>query len=84
MRLTFAGLYHARWSATIEEEWTRNLLEKRPEQARAIERTVSLMRDAVPDCLVVGYEKLVAWLDCRIQTIAMFWPRPSRGTQMPS
>lgn len=63
MRLTFAGLYHARWSATIEEEWTRNLLEKWPEQAQAIERTVSLMRDAVPDCLVVGYEKLVAGLD---------------------
>lgn len=23
MRLTFAGLYHARWSVAIEEEWTR-------------------------------------------------------------
>ncbi|MDM0075353.1 PIN domain-containing protein [Variovorax sp. J2P1-59] len=63
MRLTFAGLYHARWSATIENEWTRNLLEKMPGQARAIERTVLLMREAVPDCLVVGHESLIPGLE---------------------
>jgi hypothetical protein len=36
LRLACAGLYHARWSATIEDEWTRNLLEKMPQQAKAI------------------------------------------------
>ncbi|MDM0053901.1 hypothetical protein [Variovorax sp. J22R115] len=48
MRLTFAGLYHARWSTAIEAEWTHNLLQKMPAQAKAIERTVLLMREAVP------------------------------------
>lgn len=63
LRLACAGLYHARWSSTIEEEWTRSLLERMPEQAKAIERSVLLMRDAVPDCLVVGYERLTAGLE---------------------
>lgn len=44
MRLIFAWLYHAR-STTIEEEWTRNLSEKMPEQARAIRRPVFVMRE---------------------------------------
>lgn len=63
LRLAHAGLFSARWSASIEDEWTRNLLQARPELSPAIARTVALMRDALPDCLVEGYETLVEGLD---------------------
>jgi predicted nucleic acid-binding protein len=63
LRLACAGLYHARWSEAIEQEWTRNVREKLPVQAQAIARTVTLMRQAVPDCMVTGYENLIAGLE---------------------
>ncbi|VWX60080.1 conserved hypothetical protein [Burkholderiales bacterium 8X] len=62
LRLAHAGLYHARWSTLIEEEWTGNLLRSRPEIRAAIDRTAELMRQAVPDCLVVGHEGLITGL----------------------
>jgi hypothetical protein len=30
LSLAVEGLYHARWSATIHAEWTRNLLKDKP------------------------------------------------------
>jgi hypothetical protein len=33
--LAFSGVFQARWSAEIENEWTRNPLEDRPELATA-------------------------------------------------
>lgn len=52
-------LFRARWSATINDEWTRNRLHKRPEQAAKIRRTLDLVNQSVPDCLVTGYESLI-------------------------
>lgn len=63
LRLAHAGLYHARWSTLIEEEWTSNLLQSKPEIRAAVERTVILMRQAIPDCLVVGHEALITGLE---------------------
>lgn len=53
------GLFHARWSMRIQEEWVRNLLKQRPDLAEAkLRRTCELMVLAVPDCLVEGWEVL--------------------------
>jgi hypothetical protein len=53
LRLANAGLYRARWSERIHEEWISGLLENRPDLAREnLERTRDLMNRAIPDCLV--------------------------------
>ena len=44
MHLALAGLFRAKWSADVHEEWISNLLEKRPDLSREkLERTRSLM-----------------------------------------
>jgi predicted nucleic acid-binding protein len=59
LSLAACGLYHARWSPDINEEWTRNLRRKRPELADKIPRIVDALNRTVPDCLVTGYRPLV-------------------------
>ncbi|MFJ4348559.1 putative toxin-antitoxin system toxin component, PIN family [Pseudomonas sp. NPDC089401] len=64
MNLALTGVYRARWSAKIHEEWKRNLLLKRTDLTRAqVDRTSELMDAAVPDALVTDYEPLVNGLD---------------------
>lgn len=63
MRLALTGLYRARWTARIHEEWIAAVLRRRGDLSRdTLERTRQLMDEAVPDCLVVGYEGLEAGL----------------------
>lgn len=59
LQLAFAGLYRARWTVEIEDEWTRNLVAVRPGLAVRIARTRELMRRAIPDALVTGHEALI-------------------------
>jgi len=62
MELAAAGLFRAKWTDEIHDEWIRNLLKNRPELAAAqLARTRQLMNVAVPDCLVdrAAYEPLV-------------------------
>jgi len=60
MHLAVSGLFRAKWTDAIHEEWIRNLLNNRPDLNRAqLERTRELMNRAVPDCLIEGYESLV-------------------------
>ena len=60
LRLAGTGLFRARWSSQIRDEWTRNLLANRPELlAEKIQRTADLVDRSVQDCLVVGYEQLI-------------------------
>ncbi len=60
MRLAQAGLVRARWTETIHDEWTRNVLADHPGlTAERIARTRMLMNDAVRDCLISGYEDLI-------------------------
>jgi hypothetical protein len=39
LQFAYAGLFQARWSADIDDEWQRNLLAARPELAAQIART---------------------------------------------
>jgi predicted nucleic acid-binding protein len=60
VRLAQGRLLQARWSDEIHEEWMRNLLKNNPRLSRErLERTRSLMNDAVRDCLVSDYSPLV-------------------------
>lgn len=60
--LSFAadGIYRAKWSQQIHDEWKRNLLENRKDlTAEQLDRTCIRMNAAVPDSLVTGYEELI-------------------------
>jgi hypothetical protein len=60
LNLSLTGLFRARWTDEIHEEWIRNLLANRPDLEPAkLQRTRELMDQAVPDCLVTGHMKLV-------------------------
>ena len=60
MELAMAGLFRAKWTDAIHEEWIRNLLTNRPDLTEAkLARTRSLMDAAVPDCLVFDYQALI-------------------------
>ena len=55
-----AGLYHARWTNQIQDEWVRNLQAQRPDIADdKLRRTCELMNMAIPDCLIENYEALI-------------------------
>src|SRR4051794_19944718 len=60
IRLAATGLVRARWTARIHEEWLRGLLARRKDlTVERLRRTQQLMIDAVPDCLITGYEHLI-------------------------
>ena len=64
INLALTGIYRARWSAGIHDEWKRNLLLNRPDLTpEHVDRTSSLMDAAVPDALVTDYGSLVEGLD---------------------
>jgi len=64
MEMSTMGLFRAKWTDNIHEEWISNLLRNRPDLTREkLERTRNLMNEAVLDCLVQGYEPLTAGLD---------------------
>src|SRR4051794_33154958 len=63
IRIAQAGLVRARWTETIHDEWTRNVLKDNPRlSAERLIRTRNLMNEAVRDCLVTGHEDLIASL----------------------
>jgi hypothetical protein len=47
------------WSVPICEEWTRSLLRDRPGMDAQIAAAARAMEEAIPDCLVSGYEHLI-------------------------
>ena len=63
MHLAMTGLFRARWTDQIHDEWIRNVLANRPDlKAEQLKRTRELMDAHALDCLVTGYEKLIAGL----------------------
>lgn len=61
LSLAHAGLYAAKWSADIEREWLEARAIKFPDSDQANRDKARAMCDAIPDCMVVGYE---AFIDC--------------------
>src|SRR5205085_1685338 len=63
MELALTGLFRAKWTQQIHEEWISNLLADRTDLTRAqLERTRDLMNLHVLDCLVEDYEQLESGL----------------------
>ena len=63
MYLARTGLFRARWTEEIHQEWMTNAIKNRPDLSPAqLERTRDLMNMAVLDCLVTGYESLTPTL----------------------
>ncbi len=63
LRLAISGLFSAKWSEQIHDEWMRNLSKSRPEIADKLPRTKELMNKALPDALVTGFESLISGLE---------------------
>lgn len=64
MSVAMTEQFRARWTDEIHDEWTRNLLKNRADLSEAqLQRTVDLMNQAVPDCLVGNYEGLIDSLE---------------------
>lgn len=60
MHLAVTKIYQAKWSATIHDEWTRNVLASRPDLTpQQLDRTRQLMDIHVRHALVEGYENLI-------------------------
>ena len=52
LSLSFNGVYAARWSDKIHDEWTRNLQKQRPDLSPAqLERTRRLMNEQIEESL---------------------------------
>ncbi|SNY71894.1 PIN domain-containing protein [Pantoea sp. GL120224-02] len=63
MRLELSGLYMPKWTATIHDEWQRNLVKNMPEVTPdKVKRIEVLMDKALPDALVTGFEPLISGL----------------------
>lgn len=63
LQLASKGLYRARWTKRIQDEWIRNLIKNRPDlNETQLERTCALMNSSVLDCLVEDYEELASGL----------------------
>jgi PIN domain len=53
------GLFRARWTDQIHDEWTGHLKAERPEGSDRIDRIRHLLDSSVADCLVMGYESQI-------------------------
>lgn len=79
-------LIHARWTQKILDETFRNVQAKNPHiDAERLLRTRELMCEAVPDCLITGYESIVPVLtlpdlDDRHASPPRFGPGPRRSS----
>ncbi|WP_310482297.1 PIN domain-containing protein, partial [Chamaesiphon sp. VAR_48_metabat_403] len=64
VQLATTGIFRAKWTELIHDEWTRNLLIKRPDlKADRLARLRVLMNQNVPDSLVTDFENLIPTLE---------------------
>ena len=54
-----AGLFRARWSSDIIEEWRRSLLKAKPKLEESVTSQINAMRRTFPEACVDGYEDLI-------------------------
>lgn len=60
MSLAVEGLFHARWTHDIHDEWINNLHENRPDlDLNTLKSTKELMIQAVPDSLITNHAKII-------------------------
>lgn len=57
------GLYRARWTKEIDDEWHRNLIKLKPELHDRIDRLRSFISNDFEDCYVENYSGLAADLE---------------------
>jgi predicted nucleic acid-binding protein len=63
MQLALTDLFRAKWTDQIHEEWIRNVLKDRTDLTlEQLTSTKDLMNSHVRDCLITGYESLIACL----------------------
>ena len=63
LRFHDAGLFRARWTERIIDEWTLNLLERKPHLERSVRSQRHAMREHFAEALVTGYEPLIRTLE---------------------
>ncbi len=57
LSLAVDGVYRARWTNEIQDEWIRNILVTRPDLSEEkLRRTQQIMNSAIEDCLIFGYQ----------------------------
>ncbi len=60
LNLAFEELFVPKWSQTIQNEWTRNLLLNRPDlRKEQLKRTENAMNNAFPNALVDSFEDII-------------------------
>lgn len=64
MHLAVSGLFHAKWTERIHDEWIENLLRNRSDLSRErLQRTRRLMDSKAKEPLITGYEELIPTLN---------------------
>ena len=63
LRFHHAGLFRARWTERILDEWTLSLLEQKPHLERSVRSQRHAMREHFAEALVSGYEPLIGTLE---------------------
>lgn len=64
LSLAAEGLYTAKWSNQIQQEWLENLLENRPDLKKTqLIKTIEAMNLAFPDANVVSFQDLIPSID---------------------
>jgi hypothetical protein len=64
VQLATTRIFRAKWTDLIHDEWTRNLLIKRPDlNATKLTRLRVLMNQSIPDSVVTNFEYLIPTLE---------------------
>ena len=63
LRFHHAGLFRARWTERILDEWTMNLLEQKPHLEPSVRSQRRAMHKHFAEALVTGYEPLIGTLE---------------------
>ena len=63
LRMHHAGLFRARWTERILDEWIRSLLERKPHLEASVRSQRRAMSEHFAEALVGGYEPLIGTLD---------------------
>ena len=63
LRFHHAGLFRARWTQRILDEWTVNLLGQKPHLEQSVRSQRHAMREHFAEALVTGYEPLIGTLE---------------------